>query len=259
MIELAPNNPYGLALSTPVMTAAGCFGFGVEYARSVPLERIGAMVTRGVAMRGLSAPPLVETPSGLLYAGDWAARGLAAVLERHAEVWASWRTPVLLNVVADHAAVAGAIEGVEGIAGLELSVAEPLEAAKTTAAVRAVTLLPLLVKLPAHESLAEIARAVVAAGADALTITSLPRAQVIHPSTGQTLSGRLVGPATRPVALQAFVEARTAVEVPLVAGGGVMNADNARHFLDAGALAVQVGSALLSDPWAAVKIGDEVR
>lgn len=146
-IDLVPNNPYGLTLATPVLTAAGCFGYGVEYARAIDLARIGAIVTRSTTLHGRRAarpPRLVETPAGVLCIGRWPDPGLAHVVERLAPVWARWSTPVLLSVAgkspAEYAAIGAALEGVEGIAGIELSLVDVEDRAEAiTAAVRAAT------------------------------------------------------------------------------------------------------------------------
>src|SRR5689334_4618988 len=167
MIDLAPNNPYGLQLRCPVLTAAGCFGYGIEYARLVDLEAIGAIVTCSTTLQGRrgSPPQLIETPAGVLCVGGWKDPGLARVLDRFAPTWAGWNTPVILSIagagIEDFSAIASALEGIEGIAGLELNLAEHAErAARITAAVRLATQLPLLAKLPVGTGLAEIARAV---------------------------------------------------------------------------------------------------
>lgn len=261
VIELAPNSPYGLRLSNPVMTAAGCFGYGVEYARSVPIERIGAIVTRSVTIHGRALRPtrMLETPSGLLTFSPWAERGLADVLRRYADTWLGWKTPVVLSVEDDYVAVAEALEQVEGIAALELRFDDPLVAAATVAEVRARALLPLIVKLPLHDALTTTAQSVAAAGADALTLISPPQGLVVHPETGEQLSGRLSGPAIRPLALHAVATLATVVSIPVIGCGGISTVAGARQFLAAGARAVQVGTALLSDPHAAVRIADELR
>jgi dihydroorotate dehydrogenase (NAD+) catalytic subunit len=267
MIDLAPHNPYGLALVSPVLAAAGCFGYGVEYARLVDIERIGAIVTTSTTpqRRWVARPPrLIETPAGVLAAGPWPNPGLDRVIERHAPVWATWRTRVLLSIVcaspAEYAAVAAALEGVEGIAGLELNLADQAErAAAIVAATRAATLLPLLAKLPPLEvGLAELARAVAAAGADVITACAGPRALAIDPHSGERLEGMLCGPALRPLALRRVAELAAAVDVPVIGCGGVATAEDARQFLAAGAVAVQVGAALLADPGAAVRIAEEL-
>ncbi|MDW8212239.1 MAG: tRNA-dihydrouridine synthase [Roseiflexaceae bacterium] len=259
-VDLAPHNPYGLPLRTPVMTAAGCFGFGVEYERIVPLDRLGAIVTGSISLRGRRALPplqLVETPSGVLSVGAWRDPGLERVLREYAPAWAAWKTPVILSVAADHSEVAAALEGVEGIAGMELTFGDDWgSAARVVAAVRAVTLLPLLVKLPFHERLIATARSVIDAGADAVTIAAPPHACAPDPRTGDVVHGRLSGPAIRPLALEAVAEVSAMLPAPVVACGGIVTVADTRSFLKAGAVAVQVGSALLADPWAAVRIAE---
>jgi dihydroorotate dehydrogenase (NAD+) catalytic subunit len=265
-IELAPNNPYGLTLRAPVLTAAGCFGYGVEYARTANLDQIGAIVTRSTTLRGRrgAAPRLIETPAGVLVAGDWPDPGLARVLDRFAPVWATWRTPVLLSIVGatlqDYADAAAATEGVEGIAGLELNLSSQAErAARIVAAVRAATQLPLLAKLPSlGAGQADLARAVADAGADALTLAAPPLGMAADPQSGELIAGALAGPAIRPLALALVAAVAAAVPIPMVGCGGIATADDARHMLAAGATAVQIGSALLADPGAAARIAVEL-
>ena len=266
-IELAPNNPYGLALASPVLTAAGCFGYGVEYARLVEIERIGAIITRSTTLQPwrVARPPwIVETPAGLLAVGAWPNPGLARVVERYAPVWAGWETPVLLSVLgaapAEYAAVAAALEGIEGIAGLELNVAAaPGQAAAITALTRAATQLPLLVKLPPlADGLAALARSVADAGADAISLIASPRGLAVDPHSGERLEGWLSGPALRPLALALVAEVAAAVDIPVVGCGGIASTDDARQFLAVGAAAVQIGAALLADPRAAARIASEL-
>jgi dihydroorotate dehydrogenase (NAD+) catalytic subunit len=265
MIDLAPNNPYGLTVNSPVLTAAGCFGYGVEYARMVDLTRIGAIVTRSTALHGrrVTRPPrILETPAGLLAVGAWPTPSISRVVERYAPAWAAWTTPVLLSITGEspeeYAAVAAALEGIEGIAGVELNLAAHAgEAAKIVAATRAATQLPLLAKLPALTAgLAELAQAVAGTGADAITVIASPRGTAIDPQSGERVDGWLSGPALRPLALALVAEVAAAVEVPVVGCGGIASAEDARQFLAAGATAVQVGAALLADPWAAVRIAE---
>lgn len=268
MVELAPKNPYGLALRSPVLAAAGCFGFGVEYARLVAIERIGAIVTRSVTLRPARPPRpprIVETPAGVLSAGAWPNPGLGRVIERFAPIWAGWKTPVLLSLAgatpADYAEAAGALEGVEGIAGVELNLADDAaQAPAIIAAARAATVLPLIAKLPPITSgLAALARAAVDAGADALTVAGSPRALAFDPRDGSRIEGRLSGPGLRPLALWLVAEAAAAVDVAVIGCGGVATAEDAHQFLAAGAAAVQVGAALLSDPFTVQRIADDLR
>jgi dihydroorotate dehydrogenase (NAD+) catalytic subunit len=270
MIDLAPHNPYGLALRRPVLTAAGCFGYGVEYARLADIAGIGAIITRSTTLhrRKVARPPqLIETPAGLLAVGAWPNPGLARVIDRYAPVWAGWATPVLLSVAGatadEFAAFAAALEGVEGIAGLELNLAGHAEAAaRVVAATRAATQLPLLAKLSHLEgdrqALAALARSVADAGADAIVAIGSPRGMAIDPQSGQPVEGWLSGPMLCPLALALVADLAAAVSVPVIGSGGIATTEDARQFLTAGAAAVQIGAALLVDPGAAARIGVEL-
>jgi dihydroorotate dehydrogenase (NAD+) catalytic subunit len=266
MIELAPDNAYGLRLSSPVMIAAGCLGYGLDIPRGVD-EPLGALVSPTTSLRGRPRRAhIVETASGIVHAGGWPERGLAHVLERCAPAWAAWRTPVLLSISgaspADAAEIAAQLEGVEGIAGVELDLCAASSGERAVAAVRAVravTLLPMLAKLPPREDgLVELGLAAAAAGADALVVAGPPRALAIDPRSGERTEGWLCGPAWRPLALRLVALAAAGAGAPVVACGGVASADDARQMIAAGAAAVQVGSALLADPELAVRIATEL-
>jgi dihydroorotate dehydrogenase (NAD+) catalytic subunit len=255
MIDLAPHNPYGLRLRAPVLAAAGCFGYGVEYAHSIERMRVGAIVTRSTSLapRRQRQPRLLETPAGLLISGGWHNPGIEFVLAKHAPVWAGWDTPVILSLVGanaeEYATLAGALEGVEGVAGVELNLADtpPEQAARITAAARRATQLPILAKLPQGAATERLCAEVAAAGADALTLFAPPRATAADAS-GALVVGWLAGPAIRPLVLAGIAEMAASVGVPAVACGGVASAEDARQMLAAGAVAVQVGSALLAAP-----------
>jgi len=271
MIDLAPKNAYSFELATPLVAAAGSLGYGVEVARQLGFAQrgaahgLGALITRTTTPRARRArplPTLIETPAGLLYTGLEHNPGLRVLRERFAPVWAAWELPVIVSVAADSAeelaeAVAE-LDMLEGVRGLELPLAlngalTPELAARLVAAVRAATPLPLIVKLPGHASdLLALARAVADAGADALSlIDGLPAAV---PGAGGLSEGLLCGPALRPLALRAVAAVRAAVGLPLLGGGGVLDASDARALLDAGATAVALGSALLNDLRAATRI-----
>jgi dihydroorotate dehydrogenase (NAD+) catalytic subunit len=266
MIDLAPHNPYGLVLRRPVLTAAGCFGYGVEYARLGDIAGIGAIVTRSTTLRSRRVarqPQLIEIPAGLLVVGPWPNPGLARVLERHVPIWAGWDTPVILSVAGadanEFAAFAAALEGIEGIAGLELNLDGHADAARVVASARAATQLPLLAKLAPQEGAPQpptaLARSLADAGADAIVATGSPRGLVIDPQNGERIEGWLSGPAFRPLGLALVADVAAAVSVPVIGCGGIVSALDARQFLAAGAAAVQIGAALLADPGAAARIG----
>ncbi|HMQ29557.1 MAG TPA: dihydroorotate dehydrogenase [Chloroflexaceae bacterium] len=269
MIDLAPNNPYSLELATPVLAAAGSLGYGVEVARQLGLgprgaaHGLGALVTRTTTARARRGrPALVETPAGLLYLGAEQNPGMRAVRERFAPVWAGWELPVLVSVAAESPAelaeLLADLDMVEGVAGVELPLAAhgvlaPAAAGPLIRAARDATPLPLVVKLPGHApDLAELARAAVAAGADALALVDgLPAAA---PAAHGLAHGLLGGPALRPLALRAVAEVVASVEAPVIGIGGVTGPADARAMLDAGATAVGLGSVLLADLRAAARV-----
>ncbi len=271
MIDLAPNNPYTLELATPLVAAAGSLGYGVEVARQLRLGQraaghgLGALITRTTTARGRRArpgPTLIETPAGLLYTGSEQNPGMRTVRERFAPIWAGWELPVIVSVAghdaAELAAILADLDMLEGVRGIELPLAAhdaatPELAARLVAAARAATPLPLIVKLPAHHTdLAVLAAVAVASGADALSlIDGVPAAA---PRGDARAEGLLCGPALRPLALHAVARVAAAVTVPVIGGGGVMRAADARALLDAGATAVALGSALLADLRAPARI-----
>jgi dihydroorotate dehydrogenase (NAD+) catalytic subunit len=213
---------------------------------------------------------MVATAGGLLNGVGLQNPGVDAVIERYAGTWAGWRTPVIVNLaggtLAEFVEIARRLDGVVGVAGLELNLACPnaarggllfgldVDAAEdVTAAVRRATDLPLLVKLsPGIADVRSIARAVVDAGADAIAAINtvpgfVPSADRAGPGLGSVYGG-LSGPAIRPIALRVVIEVASAVDVPIVGLGGVSGLDDVLDFLAAGALAVGVATAALADP-----------
>src|SRR5258708_32928071 len=131
-IELAPRHKSGLLLRNPVIMAAGPFGYGVEYSRSAGLHRLGAIVSASVTLRpyaGPAQPLLLETSSGLLSTFARPSPGVQKVLKNYAEAWASWQTPVIVNLAGtsldDFAGLAARLDRVPGVAALELNLACP--------------------------------------------------------------------------------------------------------------------------------------
>lgn len=272
-IDLAPRNPYGLTLHTPLVAAAGSLGYGVESARQFGLNGgpgdhgLGALVTRTTTLHPRRAHPLpaiIETPAGLLVSGGAHNPGMSYVVRHCAPIWATWELPVIVSVggadAAECVAAVAALEGVEGVAGVALDLATleapPAEqAARIVAAARAATLLPLLVALPPEApALVALAEAAVAAGADALALTGGMPGMAADPASGALAPGRLCGPAVRPLALALAAALAPAVAVPLIGGAGIATASDARQFLAAGAAAVSLDTALLVDPRAAARI-----
>ena len=278
-IELAPQHKQGLRLANPVMVASGTFGYGSEYARLVDIQQLGAIVSKGVTLRPRRGNPqhrTVETPAGMLNSIGLQNIGVRAVVREKAPTWAQWTVPVIVNVagetVEQYAAVAERLDGVPGVAGLEINIScpnvsaggmefgrDPRSAASVTRAVKDSTGLPVIVKLtPNVGNVVEIAKAVVEAGADALTLINTLLGMSIdvyqrRPALA-TVMGGLSGPAIKPVALRMVYQVARAVQVPLIGCGGIASATDALEFIMAGATAVQVGTATFSRPQAALEI-----
>lgn len=282
-VQLAPSHTRGLLLANPVMTAAGTFGYGIEYSQLVDIQRLGAIVCKGTTLKpweGNPQPRLVETASGLLNSVGLQNIGVEAVVKDKAPVWVDWQVPVIVNIagetVEEYAKVAARLEGVAGISGVEVNIScpnvasggmgfgtNPKAAAEVTAAVKAVSSLPVMVKLsPNVTDIGEIASAVGEAGADAITMINTVRGMAIDanrdkPSLGNIVGG-LSGPAIKPIALYAVYKVAGIVNVPIIGCGGISCADDALEFIMAGASAVQVGTANLTNPQAALDVLDGI-
>lgn len=272
-VELAPGHPRGLSLANPVMTASGTCGYGIEYSQLADIQSLGAVVCKGTtlhAREGNSQPRIAETPCGVLNAIGLQNIGAEALIREKAPVWAEWQLPVIVNIAGDtveeYGLLAQKMDGVPGIGALEVNIScpniraggaefgvHPHDAARVTRAVRKATSLPVLVKLtPNAADITDVAKAVSEAGADAITLINTITGMSIDiakraPLLGNS-SGGLSGPAIKPVALYMVYRVAGTVDIPLIGCGGITNADDAIEFLMAGASAVQVGTASLSDP-----------
>jgi dihydroorotate dehydrogenase (NAD+) catalytic subunit len=266
MIHLAPNNLYGLALDNPLIIASGCCGFGGERGKRADLAAPGALVTASISLRPRRpgpAPRLIETPAGLLWVAGLPNPGAEAVLRRYAPAWAALDTRLVVSLTGtrpeEFVALAEGLEGVEGVAGLELRL--PPEAAlaiQILRRTRQASRLPLLARLPALETgLPELARAIVAAGADAIVLPGSRPGLALLPD-GRQQPGLLCGPALRPLALRQLSELAGQLDAPIVAGGGIASTDDARDFLRVGATAVQIGSMAMVDPTLPQRIAQEL-
>jgi dihydroorotate dehydrogenase (NAD+) catalytic subunit len=272
----------GLHLRGPVLAASGTFGYGTE----VPLlERraLGGMVSKGIFLKprqGTPPPRIAETPSGMLNAIGLQGPGVEAVIRDYAPQWARWDFPVLVNIngesAAEYGELASRLDGIPGVAGFEINIScpnveqggmyfgnDPRAAASVTEAVRRRTRLPVWVKLtPMVSDIGMIARAVEAAGADALSAVNTFVGMSMDLSTYRPRlsfrTGGLSGPAIRPLAVHLAHQAARAVDIPVVGVGGIMTAEDALEFLVAGCRAVQVGTATFVNPTAIVAVNDGI-
>ena len=282
-VDLAPNNARELRLANPLIAASGCFGYGQEYQGTIDIGRLGAFVSKGITPEprsGNPMPRITETPGGMLNAIGLQNPGIRAFLRKYPPIWESWSLPAIVNIsaesVEDFAEMARQCDDVPGIAALEINISCPNIRAggfcfgwnagmsrEVTAAVRAATSLPIIVKLsPGALDIAEIALAVEDGGADAIslintlvgiTIDVRRRASVLANHTGG-----LSGPAIKPVAVRMTWQVAQVVGIPVIGLGGIMTRDDALEFLMAGASAIQVGTGFFAQPGQTVAIVGEL-
>jgi dihydroorotate dehydrogenase (NAD+) catalytic subunit len=273
----------GLRLRTPVMTASGTFGYGREYAGLLDLSGLGAIVVKGTSLEpwsGNPPPRTVETAAGLLNSIGLDNPGVEGFLENDLPWLSNLGVPIIVNVVgrtaAEYADLARRLDGVPGVSALEANIscpnikegglafgADPAAAGDLVAGMRRATRLPLIVKLtPNITDVASLARRVVEAGADAVSLINTLVGMAIDPEAGRPIlargTGGLSGPAVKPVALAMVYRVAAAVTVPVIGMGGIWTGRDAVEFLMAGASAVAVGTALFVDPEAPVRIAREI-
>jgi dihydroorotate dehydrogenase (NAD+) catalytic subunit len=266
-------------MKNPVAAASGTCGYGEIYADSYSPAALGAVVVKGISegpRSGNASPRMAETPAGMINAIGLENVGLQAFIADKLPWLRERKATVVVNVlggsVEEYCRLAEALSEPPGVAGLELNVScpnvkaggimfgsDPGAAAGVVGAVRKVTKLPLWVKLsPNVGDVAEMARAVEAAGADAVSLVNTFKAMAIDVSRGRpvlgAVMGGLSGPAIRPIAGRMGYEVARAVKVPVVGMGGIMTADDALEFMLAGAAAVQVGTANFIDPRTPLKV-----
>ncbi len=282
--ELAPRHKSGLLLKNPVITASGTFGYGVEYARIAEVQRLGAVVCKGTTLHARSGNPHprnLETSSGMLNAIGLQNPGIHIVVDRYAPIWETWQTPVIVNVagetIREFAQLAELLEGVPGVAGIEVNVSCPnvqaggevfgasaATVADVTTAVRRETTLPVIVKLSPNSGDARPpALAAASSGADAISLINTITSMGIDIKTrrpGLTHgTGGLSGPAIKPIALRMVYEVARELRlsyphVPVIGIGGITNARDALEFIMAGASAIQIGTINFVNPRAGVEI-----
>ena len=282
-VDLAPGCKRSLVLRNPVMTASGTFSNGIEFSRVFDLSRLGAIVSKGLTLkprRGNPTPRVAETPAGMLNSIGFQNVGLRKLVRDVCPVWATWDTPVIVNVLGDSveefATLARELDGVPGVDGLEINIScpnldvggmefgqDPAMAADVTSAVVGSTTLPVIVKLtPNVTDIVPLARAVEAAGAQALCVANSVLGMSIdvrsrRPRTHRSTAG-LTGPAIKPIALRLVWETAAAVALPVIGCGGISSGRDAAEFLLAGACAVQVGTATFRDPLAPLHVLEEL-
>jgi len=272
----------GIRMKNPVMTASGTFGYGEEFSPFIDLDKLGAIVLKGITLkpkRGNSPPRIIETSSGILNAIGLQNVGVEVLINKKLPYLQKFTTPVIINISGDtleeYVELARKLDNIsqeKGIAGLEINISCPnvqkggivwgTEAQLTYKVVnniRKVTTLPLIVKLsPNVTDIKVIAVAAEEAGADVLSLINTLVGMAVDVSLRRpklaNISGGLSGPAVKPVALWMVWQVFQTVNIPIIGMGGIMKAQDALEFIIAGARAVSIGTANLVNPKAAIEI-----
>jgi dihydroorotate dehydrogenase (NAD+) catalytic subunit len=272
-----------LKLQNPVMTASGTFGYAREFKNLVELNRLGAIIVKGLSLEpaaGNPPPRIVETPCGMINAIGLENVGIDAFIEQKVPFLKTLAPPILTNIWGteeeEYAQVAARIEDIDTVSGIEVNIScpnikaggmafgvNPQAAFSVVAAVRKNTTKFLMVKLsPNVTDITEIARQVEAAGADAISLINTLSAMAIDIETRRpklaNIVGGLSGPAIKPVALRMVWQVARVAKVPVVGIGGIMTAADALEFFIAGAAAIQVGTANFVNPQATTDIIDGI-
>ena len=273
----------GVAFKNPVMTASGTFGSGMEYEEFVDLNRLGAVVTKGVAnvpWPGNPTPRVAEVYGGMLNAIGLQNPGIDVFMERDIPFLKKYDTKIIVNVcgksVEDYVDVVERLGDEPAVSMLEINVSCPnvKEGAiafgqkadalyNITSELKNHAKQPIIMKLsPNVTDITEMAKAAEAAGADALSL--------INTITGMKIdihrrkfaiankTGGMSGPAVKPVAVRMVYQTAQAVNIPIIGMGGITNADDALEFILAGATAVSVGTANFANPYAAKEVAEGI-
>ncbi|GAB4166924.1 MAG: dihydroorotate dehydrogenase [Planctomycetota bacterium] len=273
-VELGP-----LKLANPVMTASGTCGYGFELEDYNDLTKLGALIPKSITLNprlGNMPPRLVETPSGLINSIGLQNDGLADFIARKLPKMRKLGCPIIANIagfdVAEFALMAAELDARDEVAGFEVNIScpnvkqggvqfgiEPHAAAEVTKAVRKATKKAVIVKLtPNVTDITEIARAVEAEGADAVSLINTLSAMAVDaesrkPMLGNVFGG-LSGPCVKPVALRMVYLTHKAVKIPIVGLGGIRTGADAIEFILCGATAVEVGTGVLLQPRACMEV-----
>jgi dihydroorotate dehydrogenase (NAD+) catalytic subunit len=270
-----------LELQNPVMTASGTFGYAAEFDDLMDLNRLGAIIVKGLSLEPISGNPpprIVETPCGMLNAIGLENVGIDAFVERKLDFLETLTPPIVANIFGwkqeEYEQVAARIEEMKSISGIELNIScpnvkaggmafgvDPEAVFSVVDAVRRKTTKLLIVKLsPNVTDITEIAQRAEAAGADVISLINTLSAMAIDIETRRpklaNITGGLSGPAIKPVALRMVWQVVRVVNIPVIGIGGIMTAADALEFFIAGATAIQVGTANFINPRATIDIID---
>lgn len=276
-------NLAGVELDNPVMTASGTFGSGAEYGEFVDLNRLGAVVTKGVAnvpWEGNPTPRIAEVTAGMLNAVGLQNPGIELFVKRDIPFLKKYDTKIIVNVCgrtqSDYLEVVERLSD-EPVDMLEINIScpnvkeggiafgqDPRAVMAITQAVKKKAAQPVIMKLsPNVTDITEMARAAVAGGADALSLINTLTGMKIDINKRMFVlankTGGMSGPAIKPVAVRMVYQVANAVDVPVIGMGGISNASDAIEFIMAGASAVSVGTANFINPYTTIEVIDGIR
>ena len=283
MANLTTHIGEHLVLKNPVMTASGTFGYGLEYADLMDISRLGAIIVKGTTAeprQGNPYPRMAETPAGMLNAVGLQNRGVNYFVDKIYPAIRSIDTAMIVNVggstVETYVECAEEISALDDIPAIELNISCPnvkqggmgfglcaASAAEVVRAVRRVYPRTLIVKLsPNVTDITEIARAVEAEGADAVSLINTLLGMAVDAERRRpilsTVTGGLSGPCVKPIALRMVWQTAKAVRIPVIGLGGIASWRDAVEFMLAGATAVQIGTSNFVDPTVSLKVIDGI-
>ena len=257
-IEITRPGKYSLIVSTPVMPAAGTLGFADNFKGLIDYENLGALVTNPVTIEPwnpVSGTRMIPLDAGILLHTGLPNPGLAKVISRYRKTWANLTIPVILHLVGTNVRqieqAGRMLDEVDEVAAVELGLSDDLNVADALDMVKAAAKMekPLLVRLPFYECY-QLALPVAEAGADALVLTAAPRGTARDQHAGRLVSGRIYGPLIKPLVLRMVGRLRREIpqDIPIIGCGGIHSPQDARDYIDAGAIAVQVDTATWAQP-----------
>ncbi len=271
-----------LKLANPILVASGTFGYAREMQAFVPFDKLGGLIPKTITPQpriGNPPPRTVETSSGMLNSIGLDNDGLEAFIAKHLHYLLGLGTAVIANIagrnVEEFVDMAARLGEFKNLAGLELNIScpnvsggvdygtDPCLAKEVVSAVRGACSLPVIAKLtPNVTNIVPIAQAIADAGADAVSLINTVQGMAVDwrrrkPILGATFGG-LSGPAIKPIALRIVCQVARAVEIPIIAVGGIANLDDVMEFLVTGASAVQIGTANFYNPSLAPQLVDQL-
>jgi len=268
-----------IILKNPVVVSSGTFGFGQEFEGFFDLNRLGALIPKGISLKPMAGNPpprIFETEGGILNSIGLQNPGFQEFVKKRLPYYKNLKTHLIINFFGntqkEYVELARRFDDVPGVSGLEMNIScpnirrsgivfgtDPQMAFRLVQAVRKATASTLIVKLsPNVTDMALMAQSVEEGGADAVSMVNTFRAMAVNiytkkPELGNTIGG-LSGPAIKPIALRMVWEVSQAVNIPIIGMGGIMNAKDAIEFILVGASAIQIGTANLINPRTGIEV-----